>query len=163
MPSIDQVDNVPMICGPYFRGATFIVRRATRLSLAPTPKHLGDAPRLCHATPRRVWRFGIEDLADGSETRVLGAKLSYASSEEFARAVEIVRMDSEPRVDKRSDQPRPNGTLVIRRVAGTQIAKVFALVIGVIRRQRPQSYRGHKFVARDTNDGLPAAKKASDF
>ena len=50
-----------------------------------------------------------------------------------SRARPIVRINFQPGIDERPDQPRPDGSLMIRGVAGTQIAKILWFVVGMVR------------------------------
>src|SRR6266404_2085642 len=69
--------------------------------LHPTPKYLGDTPRLCDASARNERRLGIEHLTDRTNASV--AEMSLEPLEKCARSIEIVRIDAQPRIDKRSD------------------------------------------------------------
>ena len=101
-----------------------------------------------------VGRFGVEDLADRADAGV--GEMRFESVEEVQRAGIVVRMDAEPCVDERSDEPRPHGALVIGRIARAQVAVVRLLVIRMIGRQRAQSVRSQQLLLHDIEDALPA-------
>src|SRR5690349_347541 len=93
----------------------------------PRPKDLSHAPRLSD-TPTRGERFlRVEHLADRSNACVV--EVRHESFERVARAVEVVRIHLQPRVDERTDEPCPHSALVVRGVARAQIAEVLRLVI----------------------------------
>ena len=77
----------------------------------PAPQDLGNAPRLGDASAWRVWLLRIEDLTDRPETELV--ELWYERIEKTPRADDVVRMYLEPRVDPRTDEPRPNGSLMV--------------------------------------------------
>ena len=56
-------------------------------------------------------------------------------AEAFARAGKVAGIHAQVRVDIRTDEPRPDGSLVIRRIARPEIAVVLRLVIAVTRRK----------------------------
>ena len=56
----------------------------------------------------------------------------------------VFGMNANPGIDKRADEPAPHGPLMVSGIAGTQIAPVFCLVIGMPRRQGPQTYGGQQ-------------------
>src|SRR2546423_11571673 len=77
------------------------------------------------------------------------------SFKKFAAGGTIMRMDFEPRVNKRTDEPGPDRALMIRAVAGAQIAGVNRLVIGTIRGKRAQTDRRHQFLLYDLQNRFP--------
>src|SRR5579885_3320170 len=107
---------------------------ARRTSPHPTPQHFRDAPRLCDASARLVRLRRIEDLADRAEAERIQRR--DAAVEIAARAGEIIGMELEPGVDPRTDQPRPDRALMVRRVARPEIAEVARLIVRLARRER---------------------------
>ena len=71
------------------------------------------------------------------------------SQQQLVRLLPFLRMQLQPRIDVRADQPGPHGSLVIGRVAGPQIAVVLVLVVGMPWRERPQAPRASA-ASRDT-------------
>src|ERR1043165_8796099 len=65
-------------------------------------------------------------------------------------------MDSEPGVNKRADEPGPDGALMIGRVARLQVAVVGRLELRVVRRERAQADGRQKLLTRDFEHRLPA-------
>src|SRR6185437_7167604 len=109
-----------------FGGARDLRRRGGR-GLYPAAKHLRHAPRLRDAAAWCVRRRGVEDLADRAEAE--RAERVDAALEKAPRAGAVVGMHLEPGVDPRPDQPRPHGALMVRRVAGAQVAEVALFVL----------------------------------
>ena len=62
----------------------------------------------------------------------------------------------QPGVNERTDQPRPNRPLVVRRVAGSQVAVIFRFIIGMIGRQAAQADRRQQVFRNLVEHGLPA-------
>src|SRR5437763_14821070 len=75
--------------------------------------------------------------------------------EKFSRGGVFARMDFEPRVDERPDEPGPHSSLVIRTVARTQIAGVNRFVIRMLRRERTQADRREQLFLGYIYDGSP--------
>src|SRR5579883_1064121 len=85
-------------------------------------QHLGNAPRLGATSTRRVGRFRVKDLADTADARA-DQMLSETQSHRL-QFVELVGINATPSVDKWSDQPRPDGTLVIRKISRPYIPEI---------------------------------------
>ena len=109
-----------------------------RRRLNPATQHFGHAPCLGHAAAGSVRRLGVEDFADGADACLI--KLVQKALQELARAGEILAVQLEPRIHIGSDQPRPNGALVIRRIARPQVAIILRLVIRVAGSEGAQPY-----------------------
>src|SRR5260370_398556 len=77
------------------------------------------------------------------------------SLEEFAASGPVVRMNFQPGVDKRTDQPGPNRALMVRAVARTQIAAVNWFVIWIVGRKRAQTDRCDQFFFHDVKHRTP--------
>jgi hypothetical protein len=83
---------------------------------------LGHSPRLSYAAARMVGRLGVEDLADRADASLFEVR---AEAIEEPRGVSLTsRVDAEPRVDEGTDEPRPDGPLVVRGVARAKVAVV---------------------------------------
>ncbi len=82
----------------------------------------------------REWRLGVEDFAHRSDARFV--EMGGEPVERAARARDVVRIDLQPRVDVRSDEPAPHRALVVGRVARAQVAVVARLEVGIVGRQR---------------------------
>src|SRR6266513_2348920 len=74
----------------------------------------------------------------------------------FTGASFIVRVNFQPGVDERANQPRPDRALMVSAVPRTQIAGINRLVFRIIGRKRPQSEWGEQFVLDDIDNGPPA-------
>ena len=80
--------------------------------------------------PRGVYgRFGVEDLAERADARFV--QVRREAFETAPRARLVVRMDLEPGIDERADQPAPDRALVVGGVARAQVAVVLRLVVAV--------------------------------
>src|SRR5688572_29855598 len=101
----------------------------SRSDQRPTAQHFGHAPRLSNAAAGRIRRFGVENFADRTDASLV--KMSHEAFEECANRVAIVRMSAMPRVNQWADQPSPDGSLMIGRVACPQVAVVFWHVVRV--------------------------------
>src|SRR5262245_10028496 len=99
--------------------------------------NFGDAPSLRATTTRCVRRFGIEDFADGAYTTT--RKVLPQSYRDRLQLLDAIGIDTAPRVNKWSNQPRPNSTLVIGEISCAQITEVLWLIVRVARRERTQS------------------------
>src|SRR3989442_3051107 len=85
----------------------------------PRAQYFSYAPRLSDAAARCEWSLSVEDLADRSDARIV--EMRHEALERMARAGDIVRIDLEPRVNERPDQPAPAGALVIRSVTRAKV------------------------------------------
>ena len=85
------------------RRSCCVRRRRIGRRLHPAAQDFRHAPGLRNAAARRVRRFGVENLADRSETE--RPERRDASVEKAARAGTIFGMQLEPRVHPRTDQP----------------------------------------------------------
>src|SRR5439155_19900709 len=74
----------------------------------------------------------------------------------FTGASFIVRVNFQPSIDKRANQPRPDRALMVSAVPRTQIAGINGLVFRIIGRKRPQSEWGEQVVFDDIDNGPPA-------
>src|SRR6185503_10190681 len=89
-----------------------------RRRLHPGPEHLSHTPPLGDAASRRERRFRIEDFADRPYARLI--QVLSESRKKFAGFLRIVRMNFQPRINEWPDQPRPNRSLMISRIAGAE-------------------------------------------
>src|SRR5258708_10700687 len=99
----------------------------------PTPQHFRDAPGLRDTPARREWRFSVEDLGDRPD-----AELRQVMQQTFQEAPgggALIWVKLDPGVDPRSDEPCPDRALVVRGVAGAEIAEVARLVVRLIGRK----------------------------
>src|SRR5437870_370401 len=83
--------------------------------LYPTPQYFCDAPCLRDTSAREEGIVGIEDFADRSDAGL--GEVRGKAIQEFASAREIIRVNAQPCIDERTDQPCPNRALVIGRIA----------------------------------------------
>ncbi len=95
----------------------------------------------------------VEDFADRANAIV--AQMDRESCKKFTRGGAVVRMNFQPRVDKRTDQPRPNRALMICAIAGPQVSGIDLLLIGTLRRKRAQAYRREHFFFHNFQHGFP--------
>src|ERR1700704_6791077 len=101
--------------------------------LYPRTQHLGHAPCLRDATAGLVRLTRIEDLTDGAEAVV--SEMNGKYFEKFSCALFVVRMNFQPGIDKRADEPGPNRALMISTVARAQVAGVNRFVFRIVRRK----------------------------
>src|SRR5262245_10151648 len=102
--------------------------------LNPTAQHFSHAPRLRNTPTRYEGLIGIKNFTDGSHPGF--SQMGSKSFQEDARSGEVVAMNFQPCVNKRSNQPSPDGSLMVSRISGAQIAKISRFVIRMTRSQR---------------------------
>jgi hypothetical protein len=73
-----------------------------------------------------------------------------------ASVVSLLWMDAEPRIEERAGQPSPDGALVVRPVAGAQIAVVLRLEIGMTTVQGAEAVTHQKPFGDKINDRRPS-------
>src|SRR5262245_48915054 len=88
----------------------------------PGAENFRDGPRLRDAAARGVRFLRVEDLAQRADAVI--AQLRAEAGEHLPRAGAIARIDAQPRVDERTHDPGPHRALVVRGIAGTQVAVV---------------------------------------
>src|SRR4029077_13403042 len=98
-------------------------------------------PGLGDAAARRERRLGVKNFADRADAGF--SEMRLEAVEEKPRHRAIMGVDLEPSIDERADQPSPYRALVIGGIAGTHIAEIARLVLGLARRQRTQPNRRH--------------------
>ena len=94
---------------------------------------LSHAPCLGATPPRRVRRLRVEDLADGSYASTF--QVCCQTQCDRMQLLDSVGVDATPRIDKRSNQPRPDGPLVIGKITRAQITEILWLVVRMARRK----------------------------
>src|SRR5690242_3898391 len=78
--------------------------------------------------------------------------------EEAPRAFAILRMELQPGIDERPDQPSPYRPLMVGRVAGAEIAEVSRLEVRMARRERAQAEGCQQLALHGVDDRRPAAR-----
>ncbi len=131
----------------------FIVASPILGCLRPGAQHFGNTPGLRNAAAGVVRLSGIEHFADRADPRF--AQMFWKPREKFTRRGSIVRMDFQPRVDERPDQPRPNRALMVGAIARAQIASVNRFVFRIVWRERAQTERREQFFFHNVDDRLP--------
>src|SRR5919109_4786044 len=98
-------------------------------------QHLGDAPGLRDTAHRSVWWFGLEDLADRSQSG-----LTQVRNERFEQSRRCVALwiESPVGVEVRPQQPGPDQSHVVGRIAGALVAAVDGLIARIIRAKGAQ-------------------------
>src|SRR6476469_4532507 len=91
-----------------------------RLSPRPAAQHLRHAPGLSNAAARCMRPLSIEDFTDRADPRFI--EMGGKPVQKRARLLKLVRMNFQPGINEWSDQPGPDRSLVIGRVAGLKIA-----------------------------------------
>src|SRR5260370_1386936 len=127
---------------------------STARELHPHAQHFSHAPRLSDAPARREGRFGIEDFADRSDAGLV--EVRHEPVERTLRAGQIVGVHLQPRIDERSSEPGPRGSLVVGRVTCAEIAEVSRLVFRIAGRERAETDAGEQPIAHDAHHRLPA-------
>ena len=97
----------------------------------PATQHLGYAPGLRYAAARRKRRRGVEDLADGAQARL--SKVRRKTLQKSACFEPALRINLQPGIDERADQPGPHRALMIRGISGQEIALVSGFILRVVR------------------------------
>ena len=82
--------------------------------------------------------------------------LSGKRSRNFRAVAFSCGMHFQPRIDERSDEPRPDRALVIGAVSGAKVAAVDRFVIRMVRRERTKPDRGKQFALGDVDHRFPA-------
>src|SRR5438105_3631749 len=121
--------------------------------LDPAAQHFSDTPCLGNTAARRERRFGIENLTDRSDAGFV--QVRPKADQKVARAGAIVQVDLEPGINERPDQPGPDGSLMISRIASPEIAEILGFVIRMIAAERAQTNGGEQFFAYDLEDRIP--------
>src|SRR5262249_37090259 len=107
------------------------MRALSFLSLDPASKNFSNAPGLRDAASRAEWRLGVKDLAYRSDP--CRAQRGIETCKEGSGFSEIARMDSQPRIYERPDEPGPDRALMVSGIARSKIAIIFRLVIRITR------------------------------
>ena len=79
--------------------------------------------------------------------------------QESRGSARVARERTPPCVDERSEQPRPNRTLMVGGIAAAQVAVVLRLVVGMLRAQGAQTERRQKLVANRFEYRLPTTPR----
>src|SRR5579864_2007095 len=87
-------------------GSNFCGGQSSRVSLVPAAENLGNAPGLSDTSSGSVRRIAIEDLADGSNTRMI--EVVNEAVEELPSCLLFTRVDLKPGIYVWADQPGPN-------------------------------------------------------
>ena len=95
----------------------------------PGFEHAGNRPGLRGRTAREMWRFRLEDLADGAEPRI---EEMIAHRGDALQCRVSVAMDTVFCERIMAEQPSSDGALVIGVVAMPRIAGIMRLVVGVV-------------------------------
>src|SRR5438067_11004693 len=103
-----------------------------------------DAPRLRDAADRAVGRLRLEDFADGAESGLADVGPEWFEQPANHRAIAI---DAQVGIEERSEEPRPDQSLVISGVAGALAPTVGRLIALVIGAQRAKPVRGQELGA----------------
>src|SRR5262245_35870897 len=97
--------------------------------------------------------LGIEDLAHRADA---GAREVLAEAlDDGHELLGPIRIHTAPSIEEWPDQPWPDGPLVVRDVARSEIAEVLRLIIGVPRRERAHAIRRQQTIVRDIDDSAP--------
>src|SRR5262245_42029057 len=72
--------------------------------------------------------------------------------------LDAIGIDTAPRVDEWSNEPRPNSPLVIGEISCAQIAEILWLKVRVTRRERTQSVWRQQLIVHYINNGLPSLR-----
>src|SRR4051794_13142175 len=86
-----------------------------RPELADHAKDFSHTPCLGNTAARRIWRIGVEDLADAADAGVVEVRTKATDC--VTGTIGVVGKHLEPRIDKGPDQPGPDGALVVRSIA----------------------------------------------
>ena len=77
--------------------------------------------------------------------------------QESARCFVVVGIDAQPCIDKGSDEPGPDGALVVGRIAGPQVAVVLRFEIRVAGDEASQSDRCQQMVLHHIEYAFPSS------
>src|SRR5579864_2929132 len=107
----------------------------------PGAKNLCHGPSLGDAATRRKWRVAIEDLANTSKS--VNVQVVRQRLEKLGCPRGII-VHAEVRQREGSEQPAPNGALVICAVSFDHRAAVAAAISWIIRREAAKAVRGQE-------------------
>src|SRR6185369_483346 len=113
--------------------------RSSELCLGchPAAENFGHAPGLGDAAARSVRLFGVEDFAERAQAGLV--EVSGEGLEKVPCLLLFVRVKLCPGIKEWSDQPGPDGPLVIGGIARFQVAVIILLVVRIARRKGTQS------------------------
>ena len=104
---------------------------------------LTQRPRLKRATTRRERRLCIGNFRNVPEPR--GVQMLFKRRQKLLRRLSFhfrrAAANANPRFDKRAHEPRPNGSLMIRRIALRRPANALPRIVRRTRRKRSQTER----------------------
>src|SRR4029077_14333954 len=121
--------------------------------LRPSAQNFRDAPCLRDAAAGHVRLPRVKNFADRHDAVV--AQVHGKGFKKFSRGGSIVRMNFQPRIDERPDQPGPNRALVIRTLSGTKVTAINRFVIWIVWRKRAQTDRREQFFLRNFENRFP--------
>src|SRR5207249_9124224 len=100
-----------------------------------------DGPRLERAAARRVWRFGVGNFRDVTEPGLFKMRQDRRQkiAARFAFGFVRIAANAHPRLDERTNQPRPDRSLVIGAVALAHASGVMWCVARFARCERTQT------------------------
>src|SRR6267143_5009251 len=105
--------------------------------LGPGAQNFRHTPRLRDAAAGQVRLTRVKDFTDRADAVI--AQMDRESLKKFAPGRAIERVNFQPGVDEWPDQPGPDRALMIRAVAGAQVAGINRFVIGTVGRKRAQT------------------------
>src|SRR6185312_12240739 len=98
--------------------------------------------------------FGIIDFADGTDTGL--AQIDIECRYKPASVVLLLRIDLQPGINERPDEPCPHSPLMVSRIARPKVAIIPGLVFRIVRRERAQTDWREEFLLHDIEHRLPA-------
>ena len=101
-------------------------------------QNFGNTPGLRKTSAGTVRRIAVENL--GNVPKAGLGEMSRKELQPFANlSMARLTMNFQVRVDKRTEQPCPDGSLVIRTVSGDRITFISSTIPGIRRRQAAQA------------------------
>src|SRR5438874_2854910 len=91
---------------------------------------LGDAPGLCETAARCVGRIAVHDLADASDAALIQMVGEPSEKGDGMSGIAVYRVVRE---GKGTQEPAPDGSLVVGSVALTRVSRVVAGIVRVAR------------------------------
>src|SRR4051812_19878844 len=97
----------------------------------PATQHFSDAPSLGDATAGHVRFPGVEYFGDRPDAVI--AEMDRERFQKFSRSLIVPRMNFQPGINERADEPGPDRALMISAVARAQVAAINRLVFRIVR------------------------------
>ena len=150
---LDEIQELPVI-RRFFRffcleRLSAPLRSRILTDFVPDAQNFGHAPCLGEASPRRKRCLAVENFTQATQTS--GGELVGHGLQDLHSLIWIA-IDPEVGQAKWTQQPAPNGALMVGAVALSLVATIMALVLGLGRGQAAQTVRGQQVPGTGVDD-----------